>query len=108
MTFFLNLRQLLKIAAVLAAVLIFYNVPLEFLLDEGNAICLWKRFLNFECPGCGTTRAFWHILHLEFGKAWGYNKIAVALTFPLLSLLAIGWIFLDEKKAYHSWMRFLK
>ncbi|MDR3002460.1 MAG: DUF2752 domain-containing protein [Fibromonadaceae bacterium] len=105
---FFNLRRLLKIAAILAAFLVFYNIPFELLEDNRNTLCLWKRLLNFECPGCGTTRAFWCILHLEFSKAWGYNKIAVSITFPLMSLLTIGWIFLDEKKAYPFLMRFLK
>jgi hypothetical protein len=90
--------RLLKIAAVLIAVSIFYNIPLESL---GNIVppCLWKRFFDIECIGCGTTRAIWCILHFDFNKAFEYNKIAVVITFPLLVILTAAWIFKDNKKA---------
>jgi len=36
-------------------------------------ICLLRRFLGWECPGCGLTRSFVALAHGELGRAWHFN-----------------------------------
>jgi len=47
---------------------IFYNVPVNF-INSSYSICLSKFLLGYDCWGCGTTRAFWCILHCQFQDA---------------------------------------
>lgn len=53
--------------------------------DHGEVMCPSKRFLDFECLGCGLTRAVQHLIHFEFQTAWDYNKLVV-IVFPLIVL----------------------
>jgi|TergutMp193P3_1026864.scaffolds.fasta_scaffold09356_4 hypothetical protein len=103
---FFNPLQLLKTAVVLIAVYLFYNIPLES-IEAAEPLCFWKRYFDTECISCGTTRAIWCVLHLDFNKALEYNKIAVIVTFPLILLLIAAWIFIGEKRVLYAYMRLL-
>lgn len=37
--------------------------------------CLIRLTTGFECPGCGLTHAFAHLIRLEFLEAWADNKL---------------------------------
>jgi len=43
---------------------------------------------DLYCAGCGSQRALHHLMHFEFGKAFGYNPFLV-LSMPLL-VYALG------------------
>jgi len=73
------------------AVFVFYNIPKNYLGDE-FPICIFKNIFHIECLGCGTTRAFWSILHLRFKEALEYNRLSI-ITFPLLTFSIAHWIF---------------
>ena len=60
-------------------------------IDGGPPLCLFRLLFDKQCWGCGTTRAVWSVLHLNFLDAWNYNK-AIVVTFPLLSGCTLGWI----------------
>ncbi|MFZ1483593.1 MAG: DUF2752 domain-containing protein [Candidatus Saccharimonadales bacterium] len=51
------------------------------------SLSLWQR-LGFEgAPSVGLTRAYWHVLHLDFYAAWERNKLiylVLAIGLPLL------------------------
>jgi hypothetical protein len=68
---------------------IFLILPEDY-FDRGRSICPSKVFLNIECLGCGMTRAFQHMIHLNFVEAWEFNK----LSFGLLPIL--GFFYLKE------------
>jgi hypothetical protein len=60
-------------------------LPTDY-FDKGNSICLSKMLANMECYACGLTKATMHFIHLDFDKAWSFNKlsfIVVPLLFPL-------------------------
>ncbi|MBW2261523.1 MAG: DUF2752 domain-containing protein [Deltaproteobacteria bacterium] len=42
----------------------------------GFTICPFRNFTGLPCPGCGMTRAFHHLVHLEFAEAAAYNILA--------------------------------
>lgn len=35
--------------------------------------CLFKLLTGYDCPGCGSQRAFHALLHGHIARAWGYN-----------------------------------
>lgn len=88
-------HRFLKFVLILFLTIVFFLIPKEF-LGETYPICLFRLILNKECLGCGTTRAFWSVLHLNFAEAYEYNKLVV-ITFPLLGFCLLKWIY---KKQY--------
>jgi hypothetical protein len=54
------------------------QVPSEFLAIPGMArplpeICLSRRLLGLDCPGCGLTRCFVALAHGDIVRAWRFN-----------------------------------
>ena len=41
--------------------------------------CLFKEYLNVNCPACGLTRAFKSILNFNFVEAFNYNILSIPL-----------------------------
>lgn len=35
--------------------------------------CLFRLLTGYDCPGCGSQRAFHALLHGRLAEAWGYN-----------------------------------
>ncbi|MCL2705502.1 MAG: DUF2752 domain-containing protein [Spirochaetaceae bacterium] len=84
-----------KFFFILVATFIFYNIPKNYLGDE-FPICIFKNIFQRECIGCGTTRAFWSILHLQIREALDYNRLSI-ITFPLLTCSITHWIFKQKR-----------
>lgn len=60
--------------------------------DHGSVtLCPSKLFFDFECLGCGITRAVTHFHHLEFSEAIYFNQ-GVVLVYPGLVILWIVWL----------------
>lgn len=53
-----------------------------------SQLSLWQR-LGFEsAPSVGLTRAYWHVMHLDFAAAWERNRLiyfVLAVGLPLLA-----------------------
>ncbi len=64
------------------------------LFDEGESMCFSVLFFNQTCYGCGLTRGIQHLIHLDFEKAYAFNKLSFVV-FPL----AI-YVILSEAKKY--------
>lgn len=80
-----------KILLVIILTIIFYLIPIEYLSNK-HSICIFQNLFHTNCWGCGTTRAFWSILHLHFYDALEYNQLVI-VTFPLISGCVLHWIF---------------
>lgn len=39
--------------------------------------CFFKKFTGLECPGCGSARACYHLLHGNFLTAASYNALLI-------------------------------
>lgn len=68
--------------------ILLYNLPLE----TGRTLCLYTNLTGKHCWGCGMTRAFLSIIHLDFKQALVYNW-RVSIVFPLVVILYITeWV----------------
>lgn len=84
-----------KALLILILTLVFFCVPKTYLGDS-YPICLFRVIFHVRCLGCGTTRAFWSVLHLKFRDAYAYNHL-VLITFPLCVGCIISWILKKSK-----------
>lgn len=50
--------------------------------------CLFAKVTGWECPGCGSTRALYALLHLRIHEAVALNPL-FALAFPFAALWAV-------------------
>ncbi|MEY3141911.1 MAG: hypothetical protein RLY21_404 [Planctomycetota bacterium] len=67
-----------------------------------GVLCPSRRFLGIYCPGCGTTRATYDLLHGEFARAFRHNPLFVILGAPLVAVFigSLGWtVFRAERIA---------
>lgn len=80
----------LALAATLLAPMVLWIAPAQW-VEGGPTICLYRNLLGVHCPGCGMTRAFYHMAHADFAAAIGYNKLVV-IAFPLAVAIWGVWI----------------
>jgi hypothetical protein len=50
-------------------------------------VCPTKALLGIDCPGCGSLRMMYSVLHLDFASAVHYNALG------LVAVLLLGWAF---------------
>jgi Protein of unknown function (DUF2752) len=61
---------ILVTAALLGAVIIYRHPPGH---NAWYPPCIFKKITGLDCPGCGSTRACYRLLHGEFYQAAGHN-----------------------------------
>ena len=83
-----------------AGVLCVYLLPEKIFL-RGPTVCLFKRFLQTECPGCGLTRAFYHIFHGNFSSALDCSKLSW-LVFGAFLIFTLHWEWKTIKKLWFA------
>lgn len=80
-------KSIIKITLLILLPLIFYLMPSD-LLNSGPTLCIYRNITGSECYACGTSRAIYKIMHLEFAGAYNYNK----LSFIVFILLFVIWL----------------
>lgn len=82
-----NIKYYLMGILVLGLGVIYYR------LDPGKDAfflkCPFKMATGWDCPGCGSQRAFHELLHLNFMKSWRYNPLFVLL----IPYVLLGFLF---------------
>ena len=75
--------------AVLACVVVL------FFFDPEKTIwlpkCPFYLLTGYQCPACGTQRALYHLLHLDFYRALSYNLFLVISIPYAVALIAVTW-----------------
>ena len=59
--------------------------------------CIFKQITSLQCPGCGSARACYHLLHGHFITAIDYNLL-MTVFMPLLIIEGFSRIFLTNRK----------
>jgi hypothetical protein len=83
-----------------------YFIPHDFLFNTAPTLCIHKRLLGFDCPGCGMTRALYSLLHLDFRTALHFNfgvfvLLPLFITEIILGLYYNGKLFQIKKVLYY-------
>lgn len=75
-------RRIIVAAAVMVAVALI--ILYAFVDPEGGMMprCMFKALTGWDCPGCGSQRAFHALLHGRIGEAWRMNP-ALFIMVPL-------------------------
>jgi len=78
--------------AIAAALLVGGGVLYTFAPSEHSFYprCIFHALTGWQCPGCGGTRALYHLLHFHLGEAMHYNAL-VTLLAPLALAYFIFW-----------------
>ena len=84
-------KNLIWLGLLLITPFVLWILPGDFFDNTGIEICPSKLFFNFECLGCGMTRAVMHLHHFQFEDAIFYNYGVVAI-YPLLVATWIIWV----------------
>ena len=66
--------------AVVLVCLLLFPLYCKYMWDgagQSVSVCLFKNIFKLYCPFCGSTRALWELLHLDFWKAVTYNPFLV-------------------------------
>lgn len=92
---------LLIMVAVVIGLVILYR--LDPSVNRFYPRCLFFVLTGWQCPGCGTLRALYCLMHGRFADAWRFNGALVILLPMLVLLLALprlskssvmGWVIL--------------
>ena len=88
---------------VLGAFVFLFFLPADY-FDSGQSVCVSVFLFDMECFGCGITRGVMHLMHLDFEKAWEFNKLSYVVL-PLSILLWIHILGIVIGKPYFSFMK---
>jgi hypothetical protein len=82
------------------APLVLWLLPAGFFdSEDGLVLCPSRALFNFECLGCGMTRAVMHFHHFEFDDAIYFNR-ASFIVYPALVVVWTMWTFKAWKKIF--------
>ncbi len=74
-------------ALLLALAVVFFHRP----VPGAYPSCLFHTLTGLYCPGCGSTRAVYQLLHGHPAAAFGLNPLLV-LVVPVLAYVAASWL----------------
>lgn len=77
------------IIALTIIIFIAWLLTASFVDPETSALfpkCMFLHITGFECPGCGSQRAAYQLMHLNVSAAWHYNPLLI-IAIPFVVLL---------------------
>ncbi len=69
--------------------IVFIQISFFLIIYMLDIECVFKKYLNISCPGCGMTRAFLSIINLDIIGALSYNILSIFLFIFLVILNSI-------------------
>lgn len=79
----LSLASILQVGPGRRVSLTLGNIPLP-------ESCAAYSMLGIECPGCGLTRTFVHLMHAEVLAAWKLSPVGIVLFFYMIAQIPIA------------------
>ena len=89
--------NLLWIIAMFLFPIVLWLLPANLFDNTGFELCPSKALLNYDCPGCGMTRAIMHLHHFEWAEAFYYNY-GIVVIYPALIILWFYWLHKARKR----------
>lgn len=86
-----NIRNIKNKILFFTIIAVFYSIA--FLL---NIKCIFKTLTGYICPGCGMTRAFLSIIHLDFKSAFNYNPMIFMMPVFIIYIFKDGIVFKNK------------
>jgi hypothetical protein len=80
-----RIALLLAVLAPAGLVILYCNPPVE---NSWYPACFFHKWTGLHCPGCGSTRALYHLLHGDVAQAVAYNVLGMLLM-PVLGIWAL-------------------
>jgi hypothetical protein len=97
----------LWLSALLLAPFVLWLLPGDVFDNTGIDICPSKLFFDFECYGCGMTRAVMHFHHFQFDDGLYFNQ-GVLLVYPALMVVWFLWVRSSLNRLGYSFLNFPK
>ncbi len=94
--------NLIWLFALLVFPIVLWVLPMGFFDNTGVELCPSKAFFNYECLGCGMTRAVMHMHHLDWADAIYFNY-GIIVVYPALVVIWFLWTY----KAYKRHRNFI-
>lgn len=63
--------------------------------------CIFHFVTGFDCPGCGSQRALFSLLHGDFAAAFRYNAFIICLA-PFLIMLCFAELYPQKWQWFHK------
>jgi hypothetical protein len=82
----ISTKNISTIILLLILLIVYFN-PSGFIFKNNITFCLHKYIFNFDCPGCGMTRAVYFFLHGDFVNAYQFNIAIIPFGFVLVIYL---------------------
>jgi hypothetical protein len=73
--------------ALVIGLIVIYLLPKNILFENNNTYCIHKILFNFECPGCGMTRAIYLTLHGLIKDGLYYNVAVLPFLIVVITYL---------------------
>ncbi len=101
----INMPEKMRVPLVVAAVI--FGLSVFFIFDPAYNIfprCPFYMLTGWKCPGCGSQRALYQLLHLNLGEAFRYNAFFL-LVIPVLVFLLVSEFYGDRCPKLHAFAR---
>jgi hypothetical protein len=86
-----NRKHKIWLVILIAIPIILWILPSDYFDNSDLILCPSRLLFNFECLGCGMTRAVMHFHHFEFSEAFYYNYLSV-IVYPGLFIVWFIWM----------------
>ncbi len=94
------IRSRLASIACLAVLVLAWALPAD---GFGIPLCQFKTLTGLPCFGCGMTRSFIGMAHLDVSKAVFYHPVGAVLFVLLVPLTLVGWLPGERKEKLARW-----
>lgn len=81
--------KLIGIIAIILLGVLLYRVNPEY--SAFIPKCPFRWFTGYDCPACGSQRAFHQLLHLNIREAFGYNPFLLVSLPYIILLVIVQW-----------------
>ena len=80
-------------------------LPIIIFILDIKFDCLFKTYLNIECPACGLTRAYYELFSFNIINSLKYNLLAIPLA--IFAIISVIFLTIDTFKNQKNYLKSL-